>query len=112
VAKISGLGRRNFLFATGVVFAHTAIAGRASRAASKKPSAPPDLPVVTAKQPAASIIEPKPGAAPGYIISGRGQDPSNPYFRPQGKPSNKTRPKPSAATGRGVNENDQGENQQ
>jgi hypothetical protein len=110
--KISGLGRRNFLVGTGVVFAHTAISGRASRAASAKPSEPPGLSVAPPKQPGASIIEPKPGAAPGYIISGRGQDLSNPYFRPQGKPSNQARPKPSAATGRGVNENDQGENQQ
>jgi hypothetical protein len=104
--------RRQFLVGTGVALAQTAIAGRASPAPSAKPSEPPGLSVAPAKQPAASIIEPKPGAAPGYIISGRGQDLSNPYFRPQGKPSKEARPKPSAATGRGVNENDQGENEQ
>jgi hypothetical protein len=112
MTKISGLGRRQFLVGTGVLVAHTAIAGRTSHAASAKPSAPPDLLVAPAKKPAAGIIQSKQGAAPGYIISGRGQDLSNPYFRPQGKPSNKTRPKPPAATGRGLNENDQGENQQ
>jgi hypothetical protein len=101
--------RRQFLVGTGVALA---IAGRASPAASAKPSAPPGLSVAPPKQPAASAIEPKPGAAPGYIISGRGQDLSNPYFRPQGQPSNGKRPKPPAATGRAVDENDQGENQQ
>jgi hypothetical protein len=105
MAKICGLGRRNFLVGTGVVVAHTAITGRASRAASAKPSEPPGLSVAAAKQPA-RIIEPKPGAAPGYIIYGRGQDLSNPYFRPQGQPSSTARPKPLAATGRGVDEND------
>jgi hypothetical protein len=110
--KVAGIRRRHFLVGSGVVLAHTAIAGHTARAGSAKPPEPPGLSIAPAKQPAAHIIESKPGAAPGYIISGRGQDQSNPYFRPQGTPSNKTRPKPSAATGRSVDENDQGENQQ
>src|SRR5262245_31971496 len=99
MAKTSGLGRRNFLVGTGVVVAHTAIAGGTGYAASAKPSAPPDLLVAPTKQPAARIIQSRQGAAPGYIISGRGQDLTNPFFRPQGKRSNKARPRPQTVHG-------------
>jgi hypothetical protein len=46
------------------------------------------------------------GVAPGYIVSGRGEHSSNPYFLPQGKPSTKHMPRPQAAHGKGVMEED------
>ena len=104
--------RRQFLVGTGVVFAHTTIAGRASRAASAAPPAPPTPPIAPPAQPAPIGINPKPGVAPGYIVSGRGENLSNPYFHPLGAPSNKRTPAPPATHGKGVNEDDQGENQQ
>jgi hypothetical protein len=103
--------RRQFLVGTGVALAQTAIVRRSTQAGSSAPPPPPDPPVAPAKQPAANVVQSKNGAAPGYIISGRGQDLSNPYFRPQGGPSNKARPTPRDANGQGVNENDQGQNQ-
>jgi hypothetical protein len=112
MAKRTNIPRRHFLVGSGVVLAHTAIAGRTARAGSAKPPEPPGLSIAPAKQPAAHIIESKPGAAPGYIISGRGQDDSNPYFRPLGGPSNQRTPKPPEAHGKGVDDDDQGENQQ
>jgi hypothetical protein len=48
----------------------------------------------------------KVGVAPGYIVSGRGEHSSNPYFLPQGKPSNKHLPRPRAIHGKGVMEED------
>jgi hypothetical protein len=44
--------------------------------------------------------------APGYIISGRGEHSSNPYFVPQGKPANKHPPRPHPVHGKGVMEED------
>lgn len=108
------LQRRQFLVASGVALAQTVIAGRASRAAPpSKPAAPPNPPVPVPK-PAAppGLAIKKPGVAPGYIVSGRGEDLSNPYFHPLGGRSNQPRPIPAEAHGKGVNENDQGENQQ
>ncbi|HYZ41125.1 MAG TPA: hypothetical protein VE687_10945, partial [Stellaceae bacterium] len=46
------------------------------------------------------------GVAPGYIVSGRGEHSSNPFFVPQGKPSNKHMPTPRAVHGKGVMEED------
>ena len=105
--------RRQFLAGTGVALAQTAIVGRSTRAGSSAPPPPPNPSVAApAKQPPANVLQSKPGAAPGYIISGRGQDLSNPYFHPLGGPSNKRTPTPPDKHGKGVNEDDQGENQQ
>jgi hypothetical protein len=112
MAKFAGIRRRNFLVGTGVVVAHTALAGRSARAGSSAPAAPPDPPVAPTKPPAPAVVNPKPGIAPGYIISGRGQDLGNPYFHPLGGPSNQRMPTPPEAHGKGVSENDQGGNQQ
>jgi hypothetical protein len=104
--------RRQFLVGTGVVLAQTAIARRSTQAGSSAPPPPPNPLVAPTKQPAANVVQSKHGAAPGYIISGRGQDLSNPYFHPLGGPSNKRTPTPPDKHGKGVNEDDQGENQQ
>jgi|SRR4029077_4238687 hypothetical protein len=104
--------RRQFLVGTGVALAQTAMVGRSTRAGPSAPPAPPDPPIAPPKRPAPNVVQPKPGAAPGYIVSGRGQDLSNPYFRPLGGPSNKRTPTPPDKHGKGVNEDDQGENQQ
>src|SRR5882724_8219680 len=110
--KRTHIPRRHFLVGSGVVLAHTAIAGRTARAASAAPPAPPTPPIAPPGRSAPIGINPKPGVAPGYIVSGRGENLSNPYFHPLGGPSNKRTPKPPATHGKGVNEDDQGENQQ
>lgn len=112
MTKSTRIQRRHILVGAGVVLAQTAIAGRATRAGPPAPLAPPNPPVPAAKPPAPVGIFAKPGVAPGYIISGRGEDLGNPFFHPLGGPSNSRRPTPPAKQGRGVNENDQGENQQ
>jgi hypothetical protein len=84
--------RRQFITATGVTLA-AALAtnlARAQLAGERFTSRPPF----------------KVGVAPGYIVSGRGEHSSNPYFLPQGKPSNKHLPRPRAIHGKGVMEED------
>jgi hypothetical protein len=103
--------RRHFLVGSGIAFAQTALAGRPTRAASPAPPtslAPPVSPPVPL---APHALHRKPGVAPGYIVSGRGEHSSNPYFRSQGGPSNKPMPRPQETHGKGINEDDQGENQ-
>ena len=112
MGKTTRLGRRDVLVGAGVALAQTAVAGRASRAGPAAPPAPPNPPVALAKPPAPVSVIPKPGIAPGYIISGRGQDLGNPFFHPLGGPSNRRPPTPPQVQGRGVNENNQGDNQQ
>jgi len=84
--------RRQFLAATGVTLA-TALATNPARAQ-------------LAPQEATTRRLSKVGVAPGYIVSGRGEHSSNPYFLPQGKPSTKHMPRPQAAHGKGVMEED------
>jgi len=84
--------RRQFLAATGVTLA-TALATNPARAQ-------------LAAQEATTRRLSKVGVAPGYIVSGRGEHSSNPYFLPQGKPSTKHMPRPQAAHGKGVMEED------
>jgi hypothetical protein len=108
---MTGMRRRQFLVGTGVALAQTAIVRRSTQAGSSAPPPPPDPPVPPAKQAAANVVQSNHGAAPGYIVSGRGQDLSNPYFRPQGGPSNRARRVPPDKSGPGVDENDQGQNQ-
>jgi hypothetical protein len=87
---MTGRTRRQFLAATGVTLA-AALAtnpARAQLAGERVTSRPPY----------------KVGVAPGYIVSGRGEHSANPYFVPQGKPSNKRMPRPSAVHGKGVME--------
>jgi hypothetical protein len=110
--KTTRLRRRDVLVGAGVALAQTAVGGRGTLAGPPAPLAPPNPPVPAAKPPAPVGIFAKPGVAPGYIISGRGQDLGNPFFHPLGGPSNNRRPTPPAMQGLGVNENDQGENQQ
>jgi len=45
--------------------------------------------------------------APGYIVSGRGEHSSNPYFVPQGKPVNHRMPPPRPVHGKGIIEEDE-----
>jgi len=92
MTKRTRLPRRQFLVATGVVLA-AALATNPARAQ-------------LAGERATSRLTSKVGVAPGYIVSGRGEHPSNPYFQPQGKPSNKRMPRPPAVHGKGVNEED------
>jgi hypothetical protein len=87
------LPRRQFLIGSGVVLAHTALAGDPARAQ-------------LAGQQAITRVPSKVGVAPGYIISGRGEHSSNPYFQPQGKPSNKRMVTPRAVHGKGIMEED------
>ena len=87
------LPRRHFLIGTGIVMAHSALAGDPARAQ-------------LAVQQATSRVPWKVGVAPGYIISGRGEHSSNPYFQPQGKPSNKRMATPRAVHGKGLMEED------
>jgi len=84
--------RRQFIAATGVTLA-AALATNPARAqlGGKR---------FTSRAPF------KVGVAPGYIVSGRGEHSSNPYFLPQGKPSNKHLPRPGAIHGKGVMEED------
>jgi hypothetical protein len=84
--------RRQFLSATGVTLA-AALATTAARAQLAGQRVPTRLPS-------------KVGVAPGYIVSGRGEHSSNPFFVPQGKPSNKHMPRPHAVHGKGVMEED------
>jgi hypothetical protein len=100
--------RRQILVGAGAVFAQAALSGGAARgqlapqAALSGGAARGQL----APQAAAIRLRSK-GVAPGYIISGRGQHASNPYFRPQGAPSKKQMPRPKAVHGRGVDEDTQ-----
>jgi hypothetical protein len=87
------LRRRQFLVGTGVVLAQAAFTGNPARAQLAGQQ-------VIARSPS------KVGVAPGYIISGRGEHPSNPYFQPQGKPSNTRMATPRAVHGKGIVEED------
>ena len=87
---MTGRTRRQFLASTGVTLA-AALATNPARAQLMNQA-------VTTRPPS------KLGVAPGYIVSGRGEHSSNPYFVPQGKPSNKHMPRPSAVHGKGVME--------
>jgi hypothetical protein len=87
---MKGRTRRQFLAATGVTLA-AALATNPARA---------QLAGQGARLPS------KVGVAPGYIVSGRGEHLSNPFFVPQGKPSNKHMPRPQAVHGKGVMEED------
>jgi hypothetical protein len=84
--------RRQFLTVTGVTLT-AALATNLARAqlAGER---------VTTRLPS------KVGVAPGYIVSGRGEHSSNPFFVPQGNPSNKHMPRPKAVHGKGVMEED------
>jgi hypothetical protein len=87
---MTGRTRRQFLADTGVTLA-AALAtnpARAQLAGERVTSRPPY----------------KVGVAPGYIVSGRGEHSANPYFVPQGRPTNKHMPRPSAVHGKGVME--------
>jgi hypothetical protein len=84
--------RRQFLAATGVTLA-AALATNPARAQLAERA-------VTSRPPF------KAGVAPGYIVSGRGEHSSNPYFLPQGQPSNKHLPRPRPIHGKGVMEED------
>jgi len=92
VSRPTQLPRRRFLAATGVTLA-AALATNPARAQLAGQW-------VTARSPA------KVGVAPGYIISGRDEHSSNPYFVPQGKPANKHQPRPHPVHGKGVMEED------
>jgi hypothetical protein len=87
------LPRRRFLVATGVVLAQAALATDPARAQ-------------LVAQGATTRRLSKVGVAPGYIVSGRGEHLSNPYFVPQGKPSKKHTPPPRPVHGKGVMEED------
>ena len=91
MSKPTRLPRRRFLVATGVVLAQAALARDPARAQ-------------LAAQGATTRRLSKVGVAPGYIVSGRGEHPSNPYFMPQGKPSNTHTPRPRPAQGKGIME--------
>jgi len=93
MSKRTSLPRRQFLVGTGVVLAQAALATDPARAQ-------------LVAQGATSRRLSKVGVAPGYIVSGRGEHSSNPYFVPQGKPSNKRMPRPRAVHGKGVMEAD------
>ena len=93
MTKRTRLPRRQFLAAAGVVLTQAAMAGDPARAQ-------------LAGERATSRLPSKVGVAPGYIVSGRGEHSSNPYFLPQGKPSNKRMPRPHAVHGKGVMEED------
>ena len=84
--------RRQFLAATGVTLA-AALATNPARAQ-------------LAGQGVATRPPYKVGVAPGYIISGRGEHPGNPYFAPQGKANNKHLPRPPLVHGKGLMEED------
>ena len=93
MTKRTQLQRRQFLVGTGVVLAQAALATNPARAQ-------------LAAERATSRLPSKVGVAPGYIVSGRGEHSSNPYFLPQGKPSHKHMPRPQAVHGKGVMEED------
>jgi len=114
--KGTRIRRRQFLVGTGLALAQTAMVGRSTHAGSSAPPPPPAPPVPVPVRPAPATLVRKPGAAPGYIISGRGESLNNPFFHPVGGPSNKRQPTPPAKSGdgndQGENQNDQGENHQ
>jgi hypothetical protein len=89
---MTGRTRRQFLAATGVTLAG-ALATNVARAQLVGQR-------ITTRLPS------KLGVAPGYIVSGRGEHLSNPFFVPQGKPSNKHMPRPHEVHGKGVMEED------
>ena len=89
---MTGRTRRQFLAATGVTLAG-ALATNVARAQLVGQR-------ITTRLPS------KLGVAPGYIVSGRGEHSSNPFFVPQGKLSNKHMPRPQAIHGKGVMEED------
>jgi hypothetical protein len=89
---MTGRTRRQFLAATGVTVAG-ALATNVARAQLIGQR-------ITTRLPS------KLGVAPGYIVSGRGEHSSNPFFVPQGKLSNKHMPRPQAIHGKGVMEED------
>jgi hypothetical protein len=89
---MTGRTRRQFLASTGITLA-AALATNPARAQLVNQA-------VTSRHPS------KLGVAPGYIVSGRGEHSSNPYFLPQGKPSTKHTPRPQAVHGKGVMEED------
>jgi hypothetical protein len=89
---MKGRTRRQFLAATGVTLA-AALAANPTRAQ-------------LAGQGVTTRLPSKVGVAPGYIVSGRGEHLSNPFFVPQGKPSNQHMPRPQAVHGKGVMEED------
>ena len=91
MSKRTALPRRQFLVATGILLDQTALATNPARAQ-------------LAAQGATTRRLSKVGVAPGYIVSGRGEHSSNPYFMPQGTLSNKHMPRPHAAHGKGVME--------
>lgn len=88
----TSLPRRKFLAATGVTLA-AALATNSARAQ-------------LIGHPATARPPHKVGVAPGYIVSGRGEHSTNPYFVPQGKPSNRSLPRPRPIHGKGVIEED------
>ena len=88
MSKHAALPRRQFLVATGVTLAAVLVMNPARAQLIGQPS--------TTRAPY------KVGVAPGYIVSGRGEHPSNPFFVPQGKPSNQHLPRPPAVHGKGV----------
>jgi hypothetical protein len=82
--------RRQFLTATGVTLAAALVAIPArAQLAGQAPTTRRFYKV---------------GVAPGYIISGRGEHPGNPYFAPQGKATNQHLPRPPAVHGKGLME--------
>jgi hypothetical protein len=99
--------RRQFLTATGVTLA-AALATNPTRAqlAGQPPATGPLSNLGGASGPITTRPLSKLGVAPGYIVSGRGEHSSNPYFLPQGKSSSKHQPRPQAAHGKGVMEED------
>ena len=92
VSKPTQLPRRRFLAVTGVTLA-AALATNSARSQ-------------LAGQWVTARLTGKVGVAPGYIISGRGEHSSNPYFVPQGKPANTHPPRQRAVHGKGVMEED------
>jgi hypothetical protein len=92
MSKHAPLPRRKFLVATGVTLAAALVMNPARAQLNGQPS--------TTRPPY------KVGVAPGYIVSGRGEHPSNPFFVPQGKPSSKRMPMPRAVNGKGITKDD------
>jgi hypothetical protein len=92
MSKHPPLPRRQFLMATGVTLAAALTMNPARAQLIGQPS--------TTRPPY------KVGVAPGYIVSGRGEHLSNPFFVPQGKPSSKRMPTPRAVHGEGVMKED------
>jgi nitrous oxide reductase len=102
---MTGRTRRQFLASTGITLAaalatNPARAQLVNQAVTNPASAQLVNQAVTTRHPS------KLGVSPGYIVSGRGEHSSNPYFLPQGKPSTKHTPRPQAVHGKGVIEED------